>query len=215
MTETRAAFHDRVADLERAITMIGREVGEAIPLAATAWLHHDGAKGREIAGQRDLWTERAKLVEQGSYELIATQQPMAGDLRRIISLIRLSEEVSRSGALVSHVALAAEFDRDPSGYGDTSRSLVAEMASTASALWREALDSYESGDAVSASSVASQDDRLDSLHRSLLDELVRKPNTNVACAVDLALLGRYLERLGDHAVDIAARAGFVVTGEMP
>jgi phosphate transport system protein len=66
---------------------------------------------------------------------------------------------------------------------------------------------------VSAARVATADDRLDSLHRSLIDGLVSAPTT--AGAVDVALLGRYLERLGDHAVDIAARAGFVVTGEMP
>jgi phosphate transport system protein len=213
MPETRAAFHERVADLEQAITAIGREVGETIPDAADAWLRRDAARGREIASRRDVWTERSKLVEQGAYELIATQQPMAGDLRRLVSLIRLSEEVSRSGALVAHVARAAAFEREPGDFSDSARRDVAAMARIGSELWREALDAYASGDAVSAARVATADDRLDSLHRSLIDGLVSAPTT--AGAVDVALLGRYLERLGDHAVDIAARAGFVVTGEMP
>lgn len=215
MAETRALFHQRIANLEQQIIAIGRDVRATIPEAGDAWLAHDAARGREIARRRDVWTERAKLVEQGAYELIATQQPMAIDLRRLVSLIRLAEEVSRSGALVAHVARAAEFDRDPSKFPPATRDAVGEMARIAAQLWAEALDAYASGDVVSAARVAQADDALDDLQRELFDSLITTPLADPACAIDVALLGRYLERLGDHAVDIAARAGFVATGEVP
>ena len=215
MPETRALFHQRIGALEGQIIAIGRDVGSTIRKAGDAWLAHDPARGREIAAMRDVWAGRAKLVEHGAYELIATQQPMAIDLRRLVSLIRLAEEVSRSAALVAHVAHASEFDRDPSQFPPSSRRVIAEMAIIAEQLWTEALDAYESGDAVSAALVAEADDALDNLQRELFDSLLTTESVQAACAVDLALLGRFLERLGDHAVDIAARAGFVATGELP
>lgn len=215
MPETRALFHQRMADLERQVIAIGREIASEIVPAGDAWLDHDAARGREIAAMRDVWRERAKLVEQGAYELIATQQPMAIDLRRLVSLIRLAEEVSRSAALVAHVAHTAELDRDPARFPSATRAAIADMAAIAAQLWREALDAYESGDAVSASRVAEADDALDAIQHELFDSLLTAPDIDAPCAVDLALLGRFLERLGDHAVDVAARAGFVVTGETP
>src|SRR5688572_25256322 len=121
MPDTRALFHSRVEDLEQRIVDIGREVRDAIGEAVDAWLRLDGDAGRAIAGRREIWSERAKLVEQAAYELIATQQPMASDLRRLVSLIRLAEEVSRSGALVAHVARSAAFDRRPEGFSVPAR----------------------------------------------------------------------------------------------
>ena len=214
MPETRALFHSRVEDLERRIIAIGEEVRDSIGEAVDAWLRLDGAAGHLVDARRDIWSERAKLVEQAAYELIATQQPMATDLRRLVSLIRMAEEVSRSGALVAHIARSAAFDRRLESFPTPVRGAIADMARIATELWAKALAGYSAGDPMSAAQLALADDRLDAIQRELFDVLIAE-SVDAACAVDLALLGRYLERLGDHAVDIAARAGFVATGEVP
>ena len=214
MPETRALFHSRVEELERRVLEIGDDVRRSIGEAVDAWLRLDAAAGRVIDARRDIWTERAKYVEQAAYELIATQQPMATDLRRLVSLIRLAEEVARSGALVAHIARSAGFDRRLESFPTPVRGAIADMARIADELWRRALEGYTAGDAMTAADLATADDELDSIQRELFDRLITD-HVDPACAVDLALLGRYLERLGDHAVDIAARAGFVATGEIP
>lgn len=157
---------------------------------------------------------RALDAELASYELIATQQPMAVDLRRLVALVRLAEAVSRSGDLVAHIARSSCFDRNPHDFGAPLRALVIEMSTAAATELAAALDAYLGANGAASREVEASDRALDLLRVELFSALMRD-GAAMPAAVDVALLGRYYERLGDQAVDIARRAEFVASGEFP
>ena len=203
----RLRFHRRIASLRRAVVAIGHEVRYSIPEATGAWLRRDCEAGRRVDARTAGWSARARDAELAAYELIATQQPMAVDLRRLTSLVRLTEAVSRSGDLVAHIARSACFEREADAFTPDLRSLVMEMSTAAAAELGAALAAYLAGDVEAGRQVEESDRDLDLLRTELFAVLLRW-GTATAPAIDLALLGRFYERLGDHAVDIARSAGF-------
>ncbi|MGH9181344.1 MAG: phosphate signaling complex PhoU family protein [Acidimicrobiales bacterium] len=211
MTAARPRFHERVTSLERAAVSIGREVHRSIADATDAWLRRDRVAGSAVDARTAGWSGRAVDLELSAYELLATQQPMATDLRRLTALVRLTEAVARSGDLVAHVGRSACFDREASAFTPTLRALVVEMAAMTAQLYGDALGAYEQSNAVAGQSVVEADQDLDALRNELLAVLIEQA-VAVVPAIDLALLGRFYERVGDHAVDIASLASFVATG---
>ena len=210
----RQRFHARIASLQRAVVGIGFEVQRSVAEATDAWLRRDCEAGRRVNARTAGWSERAQDAELAAYELIATQQPMAVDLRRLVALVRLTEAVSRSGDLVAHVARSACFERDPSDFSPGLRVLVVEMSTAAASELGAALSAYLAGDAEGGREVEASDRDLDVLRTELFAALLGG-DTGTAPAVDLSLLGRFYERIGDHAVEIARQAGFVSTGGAP
>jgi phosphate transport system protein len=205
-------FHQRIDSLQRAAVAIGHEVTRSIAEATEAWLRRDCDAGSRVDARTAGWSARARDVELAVYELIATQQPMAADLRRLVALVRVTEAVSRSGDLVAHIARSACFDREPDAFSPALRTLVVEMATVAASQFGAALSAFETGDGDAGRRVETSDEDLDLLHHELFAELLTG-RTGTVPAIDLALLGRFYERLGDHAVDVARRIGFVSNGE--
>ena len=210
----RQRFHKRIWSLQRAVVSIGFEVQRSIPEATEAWLRRDCEAGLRVDVRTAGWSARARDVELAAYELIATQQPMAVDLRQLTALVRLTEAVSRAGDLVAHIARSACFERDAEAFSPALRTLVVEMATVATAQFGDALSAYAAGDGEAGNRVEDSDRELDLLRTELFATLLRG-SADTAPAVDLALLGRFYERIGDHAVDIARRTAFVSTGELP
>jgi len=210
----RSHFHGRIRSLQGAVLAVGREVQRSIADATDAWLRRDCGAGELVNARTAGWSARARDIELAAYGLLATQQPMASDLRQLIALVRLTEEVARSGDLVAHVARSACFERAPDDFTPSLRALVVEMATVAGRLFGDALAAYEAGDGGAVDEVAEADDELDLLQRELFAALLDGA-AEAAPAVDLALLGRFYERLGDHAVEIAGRTSFVATGAVP
>jgi len=204
----RLHFHQRIDSLRRAGVAIGHEVGRSIAEATEAWLRRDCDGGARIDARTAGWSARARDVELAVYELIATQQPMASDLRHLVAVVRLTEAVSRSGDLVAHIARSACFDREPDAFSPGLRSLVVEMATVAASQFGAALSAFEAEDAEAGRKAASSDDNLDLLQHELFAMLLTG-SVDTAPAIDLALLGRFYERLGDHAVEIARRVSFM------
>ncbi|MGH9179553.1 MAG: phosphate signaling complex PhoU family protein [Acidimicrobiales bacterium] len=209
----RQHFHQRIASLQRAVLAIGYEVHRSIPEATEAWLRRDAGSARQVDARTAGWSARARDVELAAYELIATQQPMALDLRQLTALVRLTEAVARSGDLVAHIARSACFERDLADFSPALRALVVEMATAAAALFKDALAAYAAEEGDAGHRVEQADRELDLLRNELLANLLAG-GAGTAAAIDLALLGRFYERLGDHAVEIARRTSFVSTGTL-
>ncbi len=210
----RQHFHHRIASLQKAVVAIGQEVQRSIAEATEAWLRRDCDAGRRVDARTAGWSARARDVEVAAYELIATQQPMALDLRQLTALVRLTESVARSGDLVAHVARSACFERDAGAFSPRLRTLVVEMATVAARLFGDALSAFDAEDARAGREVEESDRELDLLRNELFATLL-EGGVDTAPAIDIALLGRFYERLGDHAVEIARRTSFVSTGEVP
>lgn len=210
----RPRFHQRIDSLQRAVVAIGHEVARSIAEATEAWLRRDCDAGTRVDARTAGWSARARDIELAVYELIATQQPMAVDLRQLVALVRLTEAVSRSGDLVAHIARSACFEREPDAFSPALRSLVIEMATAAASQFGGALAAFETEDGAAGQRVEASDIDLDILRQELFATLLTGV-VKTAPAIDLALLGRFYERLGDHAVEIARRTSFVSTGELP
>lgn len=216
MTETRSTFHQQLEEIRRDLVRLAARVTESITRGTRALLAMDLAAAQAIIDGDDEIDAITLEIEDRCFTVLARQGPMAGDMRALVTAIRLTSEIERSGDLMVNVAKATRrlYGAEvPAGL----RGLIEAMAVEAVRLYRIAMDAYATGDANLAGAVDDMDDRLDQLHKdyiqALLELFAEVPDVQVA--VQLALVGRYYERIGDHAVNIGERVQYMVTGWMP
>lgn len=208
---TRTAFDRELADLDAEVVWLSAQVCEALGATAEALVaaDHDLAIGVVDAhAEIDAATRRC---EARAYEVLARQQPAAGDLRFLLTVVRLTHELERSAKLVKHVAAYAARPHTP--LPPRVGGLLGRMAEEAHRLFQGAIEAYVARDVDQAEALDVWDDRLDDLHRRLLAELFSS-SQGLATTLDLALVGRYLERVADHAVLIGERVRYLVTGAL-
>ena len=186
-------------------------VSEGLAAASAAFLDGDRAMAQGVvAGDRAV-DDLQRLVE----DLVETRLMRPGEtdpreVRLLISMLRIAPELERSGDLIEHIALRTP-QRLTEGITPRARGLLAEMASVASMLWLGAADAYVDRDPARVEDLRRQDDALDDLHVELTAELA-KGQTSIAQAIELGLIARFYERLGDHAVNIARRIRYLTDG---
>jgi phosphate transport system protein len=217
MIENRRSFHHELEDIRDGIVRLAAMVTEAIPRATEVLLSGDLHAARSLIEDDDAVDALALHIEERCYEVLALQQPMASDLRSIVTAIRLVSEIERSGDLVVNIAKGAR-----RLYGTTFeprvRGLVEQMSEESVRLYRLAIDAYAEGNAGLAAALDDIDDRLDDLHSDYIQAIFLSHhggNLTVESGVQLALIGRYYERIGDHAVNIGNRVQYMVTGWLP
>jgi phosphate transport system protein len=152
-------------------------------------------------------------VERDVFELVATQAPVASDLRFLMATLRIAMEIERSGDLVASVGRRVG-TLDTSALTTEIRILLAEMGLRATSMFATAAGCYASLDALRARTLQEEDDAMDDLHRRLLQCLFASSPSHVGTTVELGLIARFYERVADHAVVIGERVGFVVDGSM-
>lgn len=202
-SELRRAFHLQLADLDDRIEELLAMVTEGLAAATEALLAGDREVVRVLT-ERDLAIDLVQRdVEAVADELLARQAPVAEDLRRVVSVLRIVPELERSHDLVEHIAR-----RGAQGIGaeltPRARGLVDRMGGVGVEMWRMAADAWSAGDASVAGLLAERDDEVDELHAALCAE-VALGSTPVPVAMEMALVARFYERLGDHAVNVARR----------
>jgi phosphate transport system protein len=154
--------------------------------------------------------------EEHAYALLALQAPVATDLRTVLAAIHAAESLERMGDLALHVAKAARRRHPQPVLPEQVQPYFAEMGRVAVSLARQAEHVIQSQDVKLARALEDADDEMDDLHRHLFSVIMdREWPHGVAAAVDATLLGRFYERFADHAVSVAKRVVFVVTGRMP
>ena len=216
MPDTRPTFHHQLDEVQRDLLRAAARVTESIMRGTEALLTLDLAEAQAIIDADEEVNQLTLDVEERCFTLLARQQPMASDMRAVVTAIRLTSEIERSGDLMVNVAKAAR-----RLYGSTVppglQGLLQAMADESVRLFRLAMDAYADGDALVASALDDMDDRLDDLHRDYIQALLEHyaDVRDVQAAVQLALVGRYYERIGDHAVNIGERVEYMVTGWLP
>ena len=188
----------------------GLLICEALPRVTAAFLAGDRSI---VALTRSMVAdvrERARFVEEQGFFLLAREAPVAGDLRRLVSILRLITDVERSASLVGHVAGTLE-DVDPRQLPAPVRTQVEELGQRASEVFRQGLDAWRRRDGLALSEVADADQAVDALARGLVAQADQL--TDAAQLIALGLLARYWERLADHGVSFAHHGTFAVTGE--
>jgi phosphate transport system protein len=216
MADTRLTFHHQLDDVQRDLLRASARVTEAVARGTEALLALDLSEAEAIiAGDEEL-NELTLDIEERCFMLLARQQPMASDMRAVVTAIRLTSEIERSGDLMVNVAKATQ-RLIGTDVPLALQGLLRAMGEESVRLFSRAMDAYADGDADVAAAVDSMDDRLDQLHRDYIHAILDlyADVRDVQAAVQLALVGRYYERIGDHAVNISERVQYMVTGSLP
>jgi phosphate transport system protein len=184
--------------------------------ATQALLEVDLSLAEQVISDDAKVDDARALCEEQAYALLALQAPVATDLRTVLAAIHAAESLERMGDLALHVAKAARRRHPEPVLPEAVRPYFAEMGEVAVKLARQTEVVIKTKDVEAAKTLESDDDQVDDIHRHLFTVLMdREWPYGVAAAVDVTLLGRFYERYADHAVSVAKRMIFVVTGKMP
>jgi phosphate transport system protein len=212
----RYAFHDQLDSIFSDLADICRQVENAVRLATEALLtgRVDVAE-QVISGDIEIDRNRER-VEDTALALLSLQAPVAGDLRTVVAALRMVSELERMGDLAVHVAKIARLRTPNLAVPEQALDTITRMAEVAEDMVARVAVIIEERDIDQAEAVRRDDEQMDQLRRSTFAQLFGSEWTaGIEAAVDLALLGRYYERIADHAVSVAGRVIFVVTGESP
>ncbi|MDQ3569121.1 MAG: phosphate signaling complex protein PhoU [Actinomycetota bacterium] len=214
MVETRRRYHEELHQLKVDTVRMAAMAAEQIAGGTEALLAGDlsGAEG-VIAGDQEI-DDLFHSVEENAYHVLARQSPMASELRTIIATLRVVHEIERCGDLMVNVAKATR-RLYPYGLDPKVRGLLERMGAQAGDQLRLAVVAFDDGDVVQAAAVEDMDDVMDDLTKALFRTIfaVGAPDESaLQRAVQVALIGRYYERIADHAVNVSHRVRFVVTG---
>jgi phosphate transport system protein len=212
----RTAYHKQLDDLAIHLGEMCGLAGVAMKGATQALLEADvGAAERVIRGQERIVSMRA-AAEKEAFALLALQQPVAGELRAIFSSVQIIADTERMGALAVHVAEIARREYPRNVLPEEVRDCFAEMGKVAIALGASAKQVLISRDPQQAAELREQDRAMDELYSQLFTVLMdHEWKHGISVGVEAALLARFYERFGDHAVEIGRRVVFMRTGALP
>lgn len=212
----RSAFHDDLDDIFDALASLCAQVETAVHDASEALLTGRNDLAEQVISN-DAVIDRARVeIEDNALGLLSLQAPVAGDLRLLVAALRAVSDLERMGDLSVHVAKIARLRTPHVAVPELARATITKMAEVAERMVHRTCDIIATRDVAAAEELCRADEEMDRLRRTSFAELLGDEWTaGVEAAVDIALLGRYYERIADHAVTIAGRVVFVVTGENP
>jgi|SRR5450755_1441497 phosphate transport system protein len=203
MAEHRQAFQQELEAIETRIIEMFAMIAEDLSRATDALLGGDNEVVKLLAEREAVIEALYPEIEATVDRNILLQAPVASDLRFLLSVLRIVPELERSHALVEHIARRANHilsdDLSP-----RTRGLVERMGSVVSDMWRRAADSWYQRDGSAAAVLAERDEEMDELHASLIAELA-SGQMALPVTMEMTLVARFYERLGDHAVNVARR----------
>ena len=212
----RTVYHEQLNALSSQLGEMCGLAGLAMERATQALLQADLALAEQVITDHEQIAAMSARAEESAFVLLALQAPVAGDLRAIVSSIQIVADVDRMGALALHVAKIARRRHPQHALPEEVNGYFAEMGRVAVELGQSAQEVLITRDPEKAARIREEDDAMDDLHRHLFTVLMdREWKHGVAAAVDVTLLGRFYERFADHAVEVARRVIFQVTGNNP
>ncbi len=208
----RAQLRETMADLARMVDLVHTALADA----TTALLTADLPLAEQVISNDRMIDDLADELERRTFSMLARQAPVAGELRTVFSAIRMLGELTRMGDLTAHVAKIARLRFPECAVPDTLQDNFRRMAEVAGSMVADAGTMLRDLNIDTAGHLATEDEVMDALRRDQFRTLVDGNWTHsVEAAVDTALLGRYYERIADHAVEISERLVYVVTGDDP
>jgi phosphate transport system protein len=211
----RDTFHDELDQIGAALIEMTRLVGSAMSRATTALLDADLTLAESVISADDAVDALYRQTEERAFEILARQQPVAGDLRVVVTGLRMVADLERMGDLALHVAKIARRRYPASAVPPELRSVLLEMGQIAQRIVTKAGSVIAGQDVELAAELETDDDAMDALHSKLFRILLDDWDHGIEAAIDITLLGRFYERFADHAVSVARRVVYLVTGEMP
>lgn len=211
----RDAYYEQLDTIVDDLVELTGTVRKAVAASTAALLNADGPLAeRVIAGDKQI-DETTEEIEERALLLLATQQPVATDLRQLVATLRMLTDLQRMGDLSVHVAKVARMRMPDVAVPTTLQPTIMAMASVADQMIHAASRIVANRDVDAAGKLEDTDDEMDRLRKDLFRALLGGTwEHGIEPAIDLALLGRYYERIGDHAVSMARRVVYLVTGEL-
>ncbi len=215
MTETRKAFHEELEEIGKDVVRLGALAAQAIQLGTDAFLDADLTAAERLVSDDVELDHLMHSIESRTYLLLARQQPMAVDLRMLVTVLRVIHELERAGDLMVNVAKAARrlypYELEPKFRG-----LIHRMREQAVAQLTVAVEAFAHRDPARAAAIGDMDNAMDDLQKDLFRAIFSShvdDEASLQQAVQIALVGRYFERIADHAVNTGERVAFMVTGQ--
>lgn len=214
-SHARHAFSIEIEELEHDLLEMGSRAESMLGQAVECLSHFDTERAMEVVRRDDEVDQLDLAIETHCLRLLALQQPMAGDLRVIGTVMKLITDIERIGDLAVDIAkISMKIEKE---FGDAGFIDIPRMARTAREMLRESLEAFVRRDMDLVEAVAKKDDEVDALYRELRGQIhqhMRDDPDSVVAASWLLLAIHHIERVADHAVNIAERVAFMVTGRL-
>ena len=209
----REQFQEELDAVSATLVQMAGLVRVAMDNATTALLTADLTLAEKVIAEDAIIDDIQHELDARTINLIARQSPVASDLRTLVTSLRMSADLERMGDLAHHIAKSARMRYPATAVPPELSLTIEEMGRVCSKIIEKVSTVLEKRDADRALEVEKDDDQIDGLHRKIIQTLL-DPNWKhgVETAIDMTLLGRYYERCADHAVSIARRVYFLVTG---
>jgi phosphate transport system protein len=212
----RDSYREQLDDILADLAQMAQEVSTAVHAATTALLEADIHAAEQVISNDEQIDLKQADLERRAFDLLALQAPVAGELRIIVASLRMVAELERMGDLAAHIAKIARLRYPDTAVPDALRPNFVRMGDVAEKMVVAAGQTLHDRNVQNAEELRARDQEMDELRRTQFRVLLSEDWAyGVEAAVDVALLGRYYERIADHAASMARRIIYVVTGEFP
>lgn len=213
MALIRSVFQEELDGVSQSLVDLSNMVSESIHKATHALIDADLKGAEEVISSDEKIDAYQHELDARIIDIIARQQPVASDLRALVTALRMSADLERMGDLAHHIAKVTRLRHPERAIPAELRDLVHHMGTVAENISRKIAVVIETRDTDMALQVEKDDDEMDKLHRQLIGSLTSGEwQHGVESAIDITLLGRYYERFADHAVSVSRRVYYLVTG---
>jgi len=214
MALIRSVFQDELDSISQSLVDLTSMVSASMEQATTAILNRDLNLAQEVIAADEKIDDYQHDIDARIIDIIARQQPVASDLRALVTALRMGSDLERMGDLSHHVAKIARLRHPDSSVPAELIQTITDMGAAAVKITDKTGVVIATRDTEMALEVERDDDEMDNLHRQLIGILIEPTwKHGIEAAIDLTLLGRYYERYADHAVSISRRVYFLVTGK--
>ena len=210
----RNAFQEELDSIHGTLVRMGQLVEESMSSATKALLEPNLELAQKIIKEDDTIDDMQHELDARTMLIIARQSPVAGDLRTLVTSLRMSADLERMGDMAHHIAKLARMRYPNCAVPSEIKEIIVQMDRVAVGIIQKTTAAIETRNTTLALQLEKDDDEMDKLHRQLFQTLMQDDwSHGTEVAIDMTLLGRYYERCADHAVSLGRRVYYMVKGE--
>ncbi|MBU6263852.1 MAG: phosphate signaling complex protein PhoU [Actinomycetales bacterium] len=210
----RNAFQEELDSIHDTLVKMGKLVEESMSEATKALLQPNLEIAEKVIKNDDVIDDMQHELDARTMMIIARQSPVAGDLRTLVTSLRMSADLERMGDMAHHIAKLARMRFPSSAVPNEIKEIINNMDRVAVSIIKKTTQSIDTRNTTLALELERDDDEMDKLHRQLFKVLMDDSWAHgTEVAIDMTLLGRYYERCADHAVSVGRRVYYMVNGE--
>ena len=210
----RNAFQEELDSIHDTLVKMGKLVEDSMSEATKALLQPNLELAEKVIKNDDVIDDMQHELDARTMMIIARQSPVAGDLRTLVTSLRMSADLERMGDMAHHIAKLARMRFPNNAVPSELREIVVQMDRVAVSIINKTTHAIDTRNTTLAIELEKDDDEMDKLHRQLFQVLMdEKWSHGTEVAIDMTLLGRYYERCADHAVSVGRRVYYIVNGE--